>query len=218
MIELRVSDVRHWTFCRRVLWHRLMMPHGVPETPKMELGRKAELAVARLEKRRTGKRYGLSRAERRFGVALESKRLGVRGVCDLVLEVPEADEPWPRFKNPPAGLARVTLRAPRRVYPVDVKRTEGGVSKHHVVQLAGYAMLLEEQEGLVAGSIGTGFVYVLPADDVVAVRLDERVRREFEGALEQIRAMLTTERFPEPTRHRGFCPQCEFVNFCGDVL
>ena len=218
MIPLRVSDVRHWAFCRRVLWHRLMVPHAVAETPKMELGKQVEVELGRLEKRRTGKRYGLGAAERRFGVHLESARLDVRGVCDVVLEVAESEALWPRFATVPEGLARIALRKPRRVHPVDVKRTEGGVGRHHVVQLAGYGMLLEEQEGMTEGSVGVGFVYLLPADEVVAVRLDAGVRGEFERALGEIRGMLEGERFPEGTRHRGYCPQCEYVNFCGDVL
>jgi len=218
MIELRVSDVRHWTFCPRVLWHRMMTPVGVRETPKMELGRNAEAAIARLEKRRTGRRYGLGRAQRKFGVVLESRRLAVRGVCDLVLEVPESHELWPRFKTAPSGLVRVPVKTPRKLYPVDVKRTEGGVSRHHTLQLAGYAILIEEQEGLPAGSVSTGFLYLLPADEVVAVPLGASEREGFERSLQEIRAMLERERFPHPTRHRGFCPQCEYVNFCGDVL
>jgi CRISPR-associated exonuclease Cas4 len=199
-IPLAVSDVRQWTFCPRVLWHRRMMPHSVRETPKMALGRDAEDALERLERRRGARRYGLAAATRRFSVRLESARLGVRGVCDLVLDVPGE-----------AG-------GPARVHPVEVKRTEGGASEHHTVQLAGYAMLLEEQESRPSGSVDTGFLLLLPVERLVPVTLDAELRAAFERALGDIRAMLAEERFPAPTRHRAFCPQCEYVRFCGDVL
>lgn len=199
-VPLAVSDVRQWTFCPRVLWHRRVMPHRVHETAKMALGRDAQTALEGLEKRRTARRYGLAIAERRFNVMVASRRLGVRGFCDAVLEVP------------------VKEGAPRRLYPVEVKRTEGGASAHHVVQLAGYAMLLEEQEGLEEGSVDRGFLVLLPSGRLVPVELGQPQRAAFTRALADIRAMLTTERFPEPTKHRGFCPQCEYVRFCGDVL
>jgi CRISPR-associated exonuclease Cas4 len=199
-IPLAVSDVRQWTFCPRVLWHRRMMPHRVRETPKMALGRDAEAALERLERRRGARRYGLAAATRRFNVRLESARLGVRGVCDLVLDVPAAEG------------------GPTRVYPVEVKRTEGGASEHHTVQLAGYAMLLEEQESRPSGSVDTGFLLLLPVERLIPVTLAAELRVAFENALGEIRAMLAEERFPAPTRHRAFCPQCEYVRFCGDVL
>jgi len=199
MISVRISDVRQYTFCQRVIWHRLVMGQTARETPKMEMGRQTEEALARLEKRRRLRRYGLDGATRRFGVSLRSEALGVHGVCDLVLE--------PTATTPPG--------APVAAVPVEVKTTRGGVGRHHVLQLAGYAMLLEE-EG--SAPIGRGFVLLLPEDKVEAVRLGELERDGFRRAVESIRMMIETQRFPEPTRYRSFCPDCEYVNFCGDVL
>jgi len=218
MIELRVSDARHWTFCPRVIWHREMMALPVKPTGKMELGLEAEAALAKFERRRSARRYGLERAQRRFDVSLESRRLQVRGVCDLVLDVPPMVTTWPTFADGVTGIVPVELQRPRRLFPVDVKRTEGGMARHHAVQLAGYAILLEEQEGLPPGTVDRGFVYLVPSQEVIAVRIDEDLRTAFEKAMADIRTMLRTERFPSQTRHRSFCPECEYVNFCGDVL
>ncbi|HRH00236.1 MAG TPA: CRISPR-associated protein Cas4 [Polyangiaceae bacterium] len=195
---LRVSDARQWTFCKRVLWHRLVMPHRTSETPKMALGRMAEADLRAFERRRLVTKYGLASAVRRFDVWVDSGLLGVRGVCDLVLDVPASGA------------------TPRRLLPVEVKRTEGGVSRHHLAQLAGYGLCLEEMyPGAVAD---VGFVLLLPADRVVAVPLGADHRDRFRACLREIREMIAAERFPEPTRFRSFCPQCEYVNFCGDVL
>lgn len=218
MIELRVSDTRQWMFCPRVIWHREMMALSVKETGKMALGREAERSLAGFERRRTGRRYGLDRAKKRFSVAVESVSLGVRGVCDLVLEVPPETRSWPDLPEGLSGIVPIELQQPRRLFPVEVKRTEGGVSLHHKTQLAGYAILLEEQEGLCEGAVDRGFLYILPSERVISVRITGELREAFRTALAEIRAMLVGERFPRPTRHRGFCPQCEYVNFCGDVL
>jgi CRISPR-associated exonuclease Cas4 len=195
MIEVRISDVRHFTFCQRVVWYRLVRGEAGRETAKMALGRRAEAALDELEKRRQMRQYGLEGAVRRFDVSLRSETLGVHGVCDLVLDVAGGERP--------------------AAFPVEVKTTRGGVGQHHVLQLAGYAMLLEEAG---AATVDRAFVLLLPDDRVEQVSIGPAEREAFVKAVEQIRAMVETERFPEPTRHRSFCPDCEFVNFCGDVL
>jgi len=192
-----------------------MMPHRVRETRKMELGRDAQTALERLERRRVSRRYGLDRATRYFDVRLESARLGVRGIIDLVLE---AAEPTERTEptEPTESTERTESR--KRLHPVEVKRTEGGASPHHAVQLAGYALLLEERDELPEGTIDRGFILLLPSDELVPIDLTPNLRDAFRKALGDIREMLETERFPEPTKHRSFCPQCEYIRFCGDVL
>ena len=199
LLPLRVSDVRHYSFCPRVIWHRSVM--GLPdhETPKMEKGRRAEVVLGRLEKRRGLRRYHLEQAERRFGVWLESKEHALRGVCDLVLDVHVPE---------------------RRLYPVEVKTTRGGLGQHHLLQLTGYALLLEASEAGSTASfrVDTGFVILLPEDRIVPVTITDCERARFLDTLREIRLMLANQRFPEPTRFRSFCPDCEYVNFCGDVL
>ncbi|MBK8252403.1 MAG: CRISPR-associated protein Cas4 [Polyangiaceae bacterium] len=195
-----VSDVRQWTFCQRVLWHRRVMPQRTPETPKMALGREAQSALEQLEKRRSGRRYGVHLADRKFDVYLESATLGVRGICDALLFLPP------------------THGETQRVIPVEVKRTHAGAGAHHIAQLAGYAVLAEEQYQMTPGSIDFGFIVLLPSQRVVRVVLREKARQAFFEAVAGIRTMMLHERFPEPTQYRSFCPDCEYVRFCGDVL
>lgn len=194
MISLRISDLRQYTFCPRVVWYRLVVGQAGRDTAKMEMGQRAEEALVRLEQRRRLQRYGLEGAERRFSVPMSSDALGLHGVCDLVLEVPGD---------------------PRRAYPVEVKTTRGGVGRHHILQLTAYAMLLEEGG---AAPVDRAFVLLLPADRVVEVPVGERERAAVERTAAAIRRMVETQRFPRPTKHLSFCPDCEFVNFCGDVL
>lgn len=214
-MNVRVSDVAQWVFCPRVVWHRRVMGVRVKERPAMQWGREAEEALRRDETRRKLRRYGLDEAERRFSVALEDRDRCVTGVCDLVLMAPAKSELWPRFaKGAPEGLIAVERKRKAQWFPVEVKRTAGGVQRSHVLQLAGYAALMEHA-GM--GPIECGFVLLLPEDRVERVELGDDERAAFWDAVAAIRAMVERERFPERTRHRGYCADCEFVNYCGDV-
>lgn len=216
MILVRVSDVRQFAFCPRVIWHRGMLGQSPSETPKMELGKLAEAVLTKLEKRRGLRRYRLKHASRRFQVQLESTVLGICGVCDLVLEVAEMVAPWPEAgSGTPLGLRQISRVIPAASYPVEVKTTQGGVGRHHILQLAGYALLLSEVTGQ---RVDTGFILLLPEDRIVSVAITDSERDEFMSIVRSIRDMLENERFPGPTRHVSFCPDCEHVNFCGDVL
>ena len=86
----------------------------------MREGRAAEMEHARLERRRTLGRYGLIEGARRYAVSLRCRALGITGIVDEVIDSPSGP------------------------VPVDVKFTEGRVAFGHQVQLAVYAMALEE--------------------------------------------------------------------------
>ena len=124
MLELTVTDIKQWAYCPRIPYYRHVMPVDFARTWKMERGRDIEAAVQAMEKRRGFRRYGLDHGERRFGVWLHSSRLGVAGKLDLLI---------------------VTDRA---AFPVDFKDTEGGVRYNHRVQLAAYALIVEENLAL----------------------------------------------------------------------
>ena len=200
MKSIRVSDLRQFTFCQRVLFHRVVMGQPTRETHKMKMGREAEAVLARLEKRRGLRRYHLERAARRFDVQLASERLGLHGLCDLVLERPATSD----------GDATAA-----QSFPVEIKTTRGGVGRHHVLQLAAYAMLLEDHG---AAPVENGFVLLLPEDRAVVVPIGEAERAAVVETAAAVRRLYEERRFPEPTRFRSFCPDCEYVNFCGDVL
>lgn len=215
MTPVRVSDVRQWAFCPRVIWHRRVMGISTKPTPTMEWGKAAEEALRRKETRRRLRRYGLEDATRAFSVALEDCERRVSGVCDLVLTTEERTESWPRFKGGlPDGVCPVRLHVAKRAYPVEVKRTAGGVRRHHVLQLAGYAELLEHNG---YGKVDSGYVLLLPEDRIERVRLGSDEREAFWNAVRAIRDMMESDRFPQATRYRSFCGDCEFVNYCGDV-
>jgi CRISPR-associated exonuclease Cas4 len=154
-------------------------------------GNEAEAAIDRLEKRRKLTEFGLAEGRRRFHVWLASERLGLSGKLDLLIETAEE-----RF-------------------PVDFKFSEAQVHSNHRVQLAAYALLLEERTDR---PVEEGFVYLIPREEIVAVPLSAELKAQVVELLAVIRTAIVRQVFPEPTAVPVRCENCEFANFCADVF
>jgi CRISPR-associated exonuclease Cas4 len=193
-IPFRVTDLKQWVYCRRILYYHHCLPHVRPVTYKMEAGVEAGRAEEDREERRSLRVYGLADGEREFNVPLSSERLGLRGEVDMVITAPEAAGP--------------------EVILVDYKfsRTAG---PHFKLQLAAYALLLEEAREC---EVHRGFLYYIPLRRAEAVRIDGRLRRQLTEALAEMRTVLETEKMPAPTPNLRKCVACEFRRFCNDVL
>jgi CRISPR-associated exonuclease Cas4 len=191
MLPLRVNDLKQYEYCPRVVFYNTVMPVDRKATIKMERGKTEEFRVDALERRRSLRRYKLGSGERRFNVWLESARLGLSGRLDLLIV---------------SGAG---------YFPVDFKYSRGRPHRNHVFQLAGYALLVEEAFGAV---VDTGFIYLLPLQEAVAIKLTDQVKREAMGRLAAMRAMIEEGLLPEPTEVRSRCTDCEFRNYCGDVF
>ena len=120
---LRVSDIKQYMYCPRVVYFTYVMPVEKKLTYKMEEGKLQHLRLEELETRRRLKRYRLEEGERRFRTYLRSERLGLEGVLDLHIVTP-------------AGC-----------YPVEFKHTLQRSALNHKYQLTAYALLAEEHYG-----------------------------------------------------------------------
>jgi len=186
-----VSDVKQFAYCPRVVYYSHLMPQRArPVTLKMEAGLDEHDRQAVLEDRRTLRAYGLDQGRRHFDVALTSRRLGLSGRLDLVIETKD------------------------EVVPVDFKASEGGVGLNHKYQLSAYALLVEEAW---RRPVRRGFVLMVPQKRAIEVRVTSNMRGWVHRALREVRAMLAAESKPEPTRMRGRCRDCEFRRFCPEV-
>jgi len=193
VVELRVTDLKQWFYCPRVVFWTYCLPVEKRLTYKMEHGKAQHEVLSALERRRGLREYGLTGGgERYFHVPLRSDRLGLSGLLDLLI-VTEAG----------------------RYLPVEFKETTGAVSRNHRYQLAGYALLVEEAYGV---SVETAFVYRIPLKRVTAIQITPALKQRALAALKEMQAMLEAERMPPPTPQRGKCVDCEFRRFCGDVV
>ena len=189
-IELTVTDLKQWAYCPRIPFYRYVLPVERPVTYKMERGKAVQAAVEALERRRGFRAYGMKEGERLFGVWLRSRRLGLSGKLDLLIRTPET------------------------CYPVDFKDTEGRPRQNHRVQLAAYALLVEEMFGT---PVPQAFVYLVPQKEVVALPVKEADRTEVVRILAETRRMIAREQTPEPTPVRRRCEACEYQNYCADI-
>ncbi len=190
-LMLRVNDLKQYDYCPRVVYYQYVMPVERKATFKMEHGKSAEARLDELECRRGVRRYGLPDGQRHFHMWLTSENLGLSGKLDLLIE---SSTGW---------------------YPADFKETTGPARSNHLLQLCGYAMLVEEAYQC---SVPRGFIYLIPGNRIEPVEMTDELRAETLGALDRIREMIVLQRVPEATEVRARCTDCEYRNYCGDVF
>jgi CRISPR-associated exonuclease Cas4 len=188
---LRVNDLKQFEYCPRIVFYNTVMPVDRKITVKMERGKQEEIRLDALENRRSLRRYELNSGERRFHVWLDSAKLGLSGKLDLLLV------------------------SSKGYFPVDFKYTRGRPHRNHVVQLAGYALLVEDA---FETEVRTGFIYLAPIQQVVAIALTHQLKQQTMDRLAEIRSIIREGILPAPTPLRGRCEECEFRNYCGDVF
>lgn len=191
VMPLRVNDLKQFEYCPRIVFYNTVMPLERKTTVKMERGKEEEFRLDALEKRRTLKRYELGSGERRFHVWLESPTLGLSGKLDLL------------------------IISHKGYFPVDFKYTRGRPHRNHVVQLAGYGLLVEEK---FRTRVDTAFIYLTPVQQVISIGLTEQLKEEVRQRLSEMRTMIHDEILPPATPVRTRCEECEFRNYCGDVF
>jgi CRISPR-associated exonuclease Cas4 len=190
---LRVSDLRQWMYCPRVAWWTHVCPVGKLESFKMKQGLLKERRLQRLQKRRTLCRFGFRGDDGAIdcNVPLFSPRLQLTGRLDLLLR-------W--------GTAR---------FPVEIKFTQGPARLNHRLQLAGYAMLLEDEYGI---PVSHGYVVRLPDDTVDRIEIDAPLRDLTLKTMDALRSMIHAERMPPASPIPARCIDCEYRLFCGDIV
>ena len=187
---ITAGELKNWAYCRRVVFYRRHMREASRETFKMREGTAAQELVERLEMRRTLLEYGLAGWQRQFGLWLTAPQAGLSGKLDLILQ------------------------ADGEAAPVDFKLTTGPVGENHRMQLAAYAVLIEESLGV---TVRRAFLYRIPDDRVFVVEIGAQERDAVAAAVEAIRRMDELEMLPEATDTVARCRECEYANYCGDV-
>lgn len=190
-MRLKVSDVKQYFYCPRVLYFTYVMPVQKKTTRKMKQGKKEHFELDRLEKRRKFRSYNLTAGKRVFRTPLYSQRLRLAGVLDMHI-VTEAG-----------------------CFPVEFKNTTRKPSLNHKYQLISYAMLLEDRYGT---TVRHGYLYLSPGKRVYTVEITPNARAFVKRTLEKIRLMVARETFPPAPRRPGRCFDCEYVNYCADVV
>ncbi|KAF0194303.1 MAG: putative RecB family exonuclease [Bacillota bacterium] len=191
MIELKVTDIKQYFYCPRIVYFCYVMPVDKKVSFKMSAGTIEHIRFETLEKRRKVIRYGLEQAERRFRVPLYSKRLGLRGVLDMLL-----------------------INTQGEMFPVEHKATMQRLGLNHKYQLAAYAILVEDE---FSTQVRRGFLYASLSKELREVEVDHSIRRALQRVLVIIRNMISTQRLPKVLHDKSRCGDCEYRLYCLDV-
>lgn len=189
MLELTVTDIKHYFYCPRDLYFSRVLPLSRRVSFKMEEGHQSHIDFDRLEVRRKLKKYGLEEGTRHFNLQLSSSRLALMGKLDMFIETAKG------------------------FFPVECKNSERKEALGHKYQLTAYAMLLEDTYNC---SVRTGFLYYLPCNRLLPVPITADRRKYVIKVLTIIHNIIATERFPPPTPARGRCRDCEWQRYCND--
>jgi CRISPR-associated exonuclease Cas4 len=192
---LQVTDLKQWTYCPRVVFYRYCLPRIRPITYSMQAGVQAHEVVAAREERRSLRPYGLEAGERFFDVALTSERLRLTGRIDLVIRT--------QSEQGEEGVV------------VDYKLSERQAGTHFKLQLAAYAVMVEETWGI---PVRRAFLYHIPQRQAESIPLTAILRRQVETTIASIHAAIAGEVMPLPPTRLGACVACEFRRFCNDVV
>jgi CRISPR-associated exonuclease Cas4 len=192
-----VTDIKQWGHCPRILYYRYVLPRVRPITALMREGQAHHREESAHEERRSLRPYGVMSGERYFDVQLYSATLGLRGRADMVIAVPQREAAH-------AGLI-----------VVEYKLSERTVLQNWKLQLAAYALLLEEQWRL---PVQRGYIYHIGQRRSEEIQITAMLRGRLRAALDRMRTLIEGEQVPLPPRNQGICVSCEFRRFCNDTV
>jgi CRISPR-associated exonuclease Cas4 len=196
MTLFRVTDLKQYCYCPRIIYYYHCLPDIRPITYKMTAGIEAQTEEEVREARRSLRVYGLRRGECESNIYLESPRLGLRGQVDLVIKTDD------------------NVRGEWELIPVDYKLSSGQLGAHFKLQLLAYGLMLEETRGL---PVRRGFLYAIPKRRATEVIFTPELRSALNQALALMAEIVAQERMPDPTKQRAKCQACEFRRFCNDI-
>jgi len=194
---LEVTDLKQYTCCPRIVYYRYCLPRVRPVTYSMEEGIRSHLEEENREERRSLRNYGISDGERAFHLSIQSTQLGLSGRVDLAIATPSRS----------ANNAEAVV--------VEYKLSEQKAGPHFALQLAAYALLVEEAWGI---PVKKGFLYSIPLRKAEAVRITPQLKNKVVQTASLIRQIVDSEIIPPPPVSQRRCVTCEFRRFCNDVV
>jgi CRISPR-associated exonuclease Cas4 len=184
-----ITDLKQYAYCPRIFYYHTCVPGIRPITYKMQVGIAVHTDEPKRAARRSLDHFGGPDGQRVFDMMILSKALALSGQIDEVIDT--ATE----------------------LIPVDYKLAHKAAF-HFKIQLAAYALLLEEQRGT---AVTRGFLYLMPRRKMVEVPITPKLRKQVQQMLGQMALVATSEQMPPATDWRQRCVDCEFRRFCNDV-
>ncbi len=188
--SIPVNLIRQWCYCPRVVYYMELTDVAFHRPVWVGQGEHFHRAEEKLWQRRNLSRFNLRSGKTHHNLAVRSDALGLHGIADMAVETDEA------------------------VYAVEFKLSANRGKRGDQLQLAAYALLLEEHfsKPSTAGFlVGKGKV-------LHTIDIDADKRRLVAEVADKIRRMLRRGLKPESSATVAQCCTCEYVNFCNDRL
>ena len=192
-----VTDLKQYTVCPRIVYYRYCLPRVRPVTELMTEGILRHEEEDAREERRSLRNYGLREGERVAHLALRSTILGLTGRLDLAIATPS------RASKDAEGVV------------VEYKYSEQKAGPHFALQLAAYALLLEEAWSI---PVKRGYLYSIPLKRAEQIPITPHLRKKVVQTVEYIRQSVESEVLPAAPSSQYRCVACEFRRFCNDVV
>jgi CRISPR-associated exonuclease Cas4 len=184
-----ITLLKQYTYCPRVVYYETCTPGIRPTTYKMEAGQAAHERERERAARRKLAAYQLAEGERHFNVRVASSTLGLSGLIDEV------------------------VLHPQEAVVVDYKLA-GWAGDNHLIQVAAYALLVEEAFQL---PVHRAFIYLIKPRQFETVLIEAGLRNSVAETLKSIQRIRLYEYMPPPVDRANKCSSCEFRRFCNDV-
>ena len=185
-----VNLVRQWSYCPRVVYYMELLEGPIHRPSWVKQGEDFHQMEEKLWQRRNLSRFKLSEGKTYHNLGLQSDELGLHGIVDMAIETEEA------------------------VYAVEFKLSASNKKRGDILQLTGYAMLLEKhfnKASPVAFLVGKGKV-------LHSIEMNRTRHLELMASTDKIRKLLERGLKPETSASSAQCCTCEYLNFCNDRL
>jgi len=191
---LSVTDITQYLYCPRVVYFDKILHCPRLLQSQQAASRRTHIELEEKEKRRKaaifyGGEFG--KAEKVFHVSLESHRLRLRGVLDLL------------------------IHSDSEYIPVDYKQMQsrkGRIWLDHKYQLTAYALLIDEAYNT---TVRRGIVYYINEDLVLPCAISQGMKRHAVRITTEIHALISRQVVPPITVEASRCSGgCGFLWVC----
>lgn len=189
--SLPINYLRQYVFCPRIPFYRLTGNITPPMPLWVTLGKKYHIDREKLLKKRFFKTL-----EKEFVIQeviysqkVEGKNLQLHGTIDALVITPNS------------------------YIPIEFKMSAKKPMPNHLIQLAGYALCLEE---MFYKKISHGYLISEKRAKIFRINIDEELRQKVYNTLANIIQDVESGLKPDSNAKPSKCAQCEFINFCND--
>lgn len=188
--SLPASLIRQHVFCPRIPFYNEVLSINPGDRPWQSQGVSYHKRQEMLVRRRRLERFGLSEATLKTNISLYSEKKSLHGICDALLINEE------------------------QVVPLEFKLSSSFQPRRgHILQLAAYGVLAEEQFGKPCVQM---FILYGDKGKMHRVKLDEALRSNLTRTVDTMRENLRKPLLPASSATNAQCGQCEYLNFCAD--